>query len=499
MGLPSRTSGTVEKLPTLRYEDYTIGWVPVLEIEEAAAISMLDRKHNDLPPEPRDPNVYTLGRIGEHNVVIVRFERKGIDAAAFAVENMFFSFPNMQFVFVVGVGGGAPGPAVPYHSKEEDLRLGDVVVGVPNGDRNYAVVQHDYRRENSDGTSEILCPKYSPPKELEIAVRNLEKDHAQNKSMMLQYIQEGIHDLEGKLEIPGLPNTCTFPGRHKDRLFLSSYRHPDDSSPCEECNPNMIIQRKPRNDTSPKIHHGVIGTGDRLIKWTNYRDRLRETEGVMCFEMETRGVVDFPSLSIRGISDYSDGHKNKFWQPYAAVAAAAYAKDVLRVLPPVVIEDEMSVIIEAEPPIIPEAEPPVILEVTSPAVLEAELPDIPEPQLQYISEPQLQDIPEPQLSVVLEPEPPIIPEPEPPAIPDAKSPATFEVLPLIIPKAAPPVPLEAVSPAIPKAVYVPPYIPEPKPPVSEKDLVVCTYWETDSEMSDMSEMPEKLKFDKGTL
>ena len=41
---------------------------------------------------------------------------------------------------------------------------------------------------------------------------------------------------------------------------------------------------------------------------------------------------DFPCLVIRGICDYSDTHKNKAWQPYAAATAAAYAKELLSVM-----------------------------------------------------------------------------------------------------------------------------------------------------------------------
>lgn len=41
----------------------------------------------------------------------------------------------------------------------------------------------------------------------------------------------------------------------------------------------------------------------------------------------------FPCLVIRGICDYSDSHKNKIWQPYAAATAAAYAKALLLVIP----------------------------------------------------------------------------------------------------------------------------------------------------------------------
>jgi nucleoside phosphorylase len=41
----------------------------------------------------------------------------------------------------------------------------------------------------------------------------------------------------------------------------------------------------------------------------------------------------FPCVIIRGISDYADSHKNWIWQPYAAATAAAYAKELLHVIP----------------------------------------------------------------------------------------------------------------------------------------------------------------------
>jgi nucleoside phosphorylase len=55
---------------------------------------------------------------------------------------------------------------------------------------------------------------------------------------------------------------------------------------------------------------------------------------VLCFEMEAAGLMNsFPCLIIRGICDYADSHKNKKWQPYAAVAAAACAKELLSIIP----------------------------------------------------------------------------------------------------------------------------------------------------------------------
>jgi hypothetical protein len=51
--------------------------------------------------------------------------------------------------------------------------------------------------------------------------------------------------------------------------------------------------------------------------------------------METAELIShFPCLVIRGIYNYSDSHKNKKWQGYAAIAAAAYTKDLLCQIPP---------------------------------------------------------------------------------------------------------------------------------------------------------------------
>jgi hypothetical protein len=60
---------------------------------------------------------------------------------------------------------------------------------------------------------------------------------------------------------------------------------------------------------------------------------MRELD-VLCFEMEAAGLMDgFPCLVIRGICDYADSHKNKGWQAYAAATAAAYAKEMISIIP----------------------------------------------------------------------------------------------------------------------------------------------------------------------
>jgi hypothetical protein len=60
--------------------------------------------------------------------------------------------------------------------------------------------------------------------------------------------------------------------------------------------------------------------------------------------MEAAGLMNnYPCLVNRGICDYADSHKNKRWQPYAAAAAAACAKEILSVIPPAEVIDTRNV------------------------------------------------------------------------------------------------------------------------------------------------------------
>ena len=123
--------------------------------------------------------------------------------------------------------------------------------------------------------------------------------------------------------------------------------HPqdDDGRSCEEVcttQPSSIIQRSARGeeDNDPAIFYGVIASANQLMKDANVRDTLAK-DGILCFEMEAAGLMNnFPCLVIRGICDYSDSHKNKEWQGYAAMTAAAYTKDLLKRMVPNRVEQE---------------------------------------------------------------------------------------------------------------------------------------------------------------
>ena len=93
------------------------------------------------------------------------------------------------------------------------------------------------------------------------------------------------------------------------------------------------------------VHYGTIASGNLVMRYGTVRDQVsRDLGGVLCFEMEAAGLMNtFPCLVIRGICDYADSHKNKRWQPYAAVAAAACAKELLSVIPPADVAKTLTV------------------------------------------------------------------------------------------------------------------------------------------------------------
>ena len=111
----------------------TVGWICALDVELAASQAMLDEEYPDILQAENDTNTYTLGRIGQHHVVLACLPSgtTGIGAAAIAARDLLRSFPRVRFGLMVGVGGGAP--SNPSDNPRQDIRLGDVIVSNPKG------------------------------------------------------------------------------------------------------------------------------------------------------------------------------------------------------------------------------------------------------------------------------------------------------------------------------------------------------------------------------
>ncbi|KAG8624661.1 hypothetical protein KVT40_007728 [Elsinoe batatas] len=133
----------------LRPEDYHIGWVCPLKVEYLAAKCMLDELHEGLAQPDSDHNVYELGEIHKHNVVLCRLSTTGNTITASSVTHMKRTFPNLKFALLVGIGGG-----VPTITSNGEIRLGHVIVGKPTGN---AVVKDAYLRDTLSSKDGIIC------------------------------------------------------------------------------------------------------------------------------------------------------------------------------------------------------------------------------------------------------------------------------------------------------------------------------------------------------
>jgi len=304
-------------LRQLRIQDYTVGWVCALPVELAAATVMLDEKHQSLPHDDNDHNLYTLGSIGKHNVVLACLPagQTGTNSAAAVATRMQSSFPSLRIGLMVGIGGGVP-------SVEADIRLGDVVISQPHATYG-GVVQYDLGKTGAGGRLAPTSFINMPPTVLLNAISELRSNRYLGQDTLSMHLSAFKGLAEFSRDRAG-----------SDVLYEATYDHIGGPT-CDGCGQDKTKKRTPRASQEMVIHYGTIASGNQVMKDGITRDRLSaELGGVICFEMEAAGLMNsFPCLVIRGICDYADSHKNKKWQPYAAAAAAACAKEVLLLVP----------------------------------------------------------------------------------------------------------------------------------------------------------------------
>ncbi|KAK6542335.1 hypothetical protein TWF694_006294 [Orbilia ellipsospora] len=310
-------------MPPLQNNEYTIGWICALSLEMAAARLMLDENHGKPEQQnPSDQNIYHLGRIGQHNIVIACLPAGvyGTTSAATVASHMLFSFESIRFGVLVGIGGGVP-------SKDHDIRLGDVVVSRPDRTSG-GVVQYDLGKTLAEGKFIRTGSLNKPPLVLLNGIANIQAEHEMEGSNISDILAEKLNQYKK------MRGEYSYQGQENDVLYQAEYEHDGGDGTCETCDVEMTVRRSHRESDDPQIHYGLIASGNQVIKHGATRDRLGKELGVMSFEMEAAGLMDnFPCLVIRGICDYSDSHKNKRWQRYAAATAAAYAKELLCIIP----------------------------------------------------------------------------------------------------------------------------------------------------------------------
>ncbi|VUC23741.1 unnamed protein product, partial [Clonostachys rosea] len=310
-------------------ENYTVAWICALATEGAAAREFFDTRHpSPRSQAPNDNNSYFLGKMGAHHVVIAVLpsDSYGTSSAAGVAKDLLRSFTSIRVALMVGIGGGAPSPT-------HDIRLGDIVVSTAaNG--HGGVVPYDFGKDVQDQDFMSTGHLNRPAVVVQTAVNAMRIEHASDGNGINEMVDAVLKQNARLRKSHGRPDPSS------DRLYHPEYTHGSDGRCCAEADNEdvskvVIRPRREDHDDDPEIHYGLIASADRLMKNAAHRDILANQHDIICFEMEAAGLMNhFPFLVVRGICDYSDTHKNKQWQGYAAMTAAAYAKSLLcRILP----------------------------------------------------------------------------------------------------------------------------------------------------------------------
>ncbi|THW78366.1 ankyrin repeat protein, partial [Aureobasidium pullulans] len=306
-----------------------------------AALKMLDEQHERLPQPEVDHNVYSLGGIHGHNVVVVRPPTAGNCSAATVVAQTRNTFPKLRFGLLVGIGGG-----VPVNTDAGPIRLGHIVVSQPSGQHSGAV-QYDHGKAEAGQfvRTGFLAP---PPTVLLSAANALEDDPRQGAGDPLIQNLRRIDTSKGDFK------KFKRPSLDQDKLYEPEYVHLNKDQSCKRCgcDASRLVDRNAQDsddgsdseaddesaheggDDRLIVHRGTIASGEKVMRDAMQRDALAQDDKILCFEMEAAGALnDFPCLVVRGISDYSDSHKNDKWHGYAAAVAAAYARELFYHMP----------------------------------------------------------------------------------------------------------------------------------------------------------------------
>ncbi|HEX5204658.1 MAG TPA: hypothetical protein VFW27_32440 [Actinoplanes sp.] len=291
----------------------TIGILTALPCEANAVVSLLDEVGNF--HDPQDQNHYWLGTVPStdparpHAVTVLMMSRDGTRSAAYYCANMLRTFPGIQVVIMAGIAGGMPRPRTP----ERHVRLGDIVVAA-DGIIDISHVRRERGRAEPRGrqAAGLISQR------LLRAARELQLEDLRDVRRWAHYLN------------PERSPLAVRPPADTDVLYVRDIRVPHPDRP-----------GGPSLDGLPRVHHGVIGSGDVLMRDEDARDELAERfPDMLAIEMEGSGIAastaaeDRAWFMVRGVADYAEASgKNDLWHPFASYAAACYVRALLERTP----------------------------------------------------------------------------------------------------------------------------------------------------------------------
>ncbi|XP_018345777.1 PREDICTED: uncharacterized protein LOC108750650 isoform X1 [Trachymyrmex septentrionalis] len=284
-----------------------------------------------------ESNVYTLGNIGAHRIVCTKLPtvghtREAMTAAGNTTTRLLGTFQKVDFVFLVGVGGGVPH----YTDYNKHVRLGDVVISHPMPlNKKYAYVYCESAKMNESENYHFETKEYCPPNLGLQEIAATLKKQAENETFppWQMYMKEGLQNLVNQSE-----HDFNAPPPESDKLYMAIGER-DVIEVSHPIAPQDSINK--RTDGCSRIHLAPVASGRQVARDDQLRQKFASRFGALAFDAEMDAVVESilgncreNFIVIRGIADYKDGTRIKEWQPYAALAAASVMKAIICAMDP---------------------------------------------------------------------------------------------------------------------------------------------------------------------
>ncbi|KAM0285454.1 hypothetical protein ACHAQH_001403 [Verticillium albo-atrum] len=192
-------------------DDFEVAIVCALPLEYDAVSPLIDQVWDENGDRygrvSGDNNLYTTGRMGNTNVVILLLVRTGKANAARAAEGLRFSYPRLRLVLLTGICGGAP-----TTTKGEEVLLGDVII-------SKSIVQHDFGRQNPDGfaTKDTIEDALGRVASADMVVRcGEDRERLVERHHVVGFEMEGA-GLWGELPCLVVKGVCDYADSHKHK------------------------------------------------------------------------------------------------------------------------------------------------------------------------------------------------------------------------------------------------------------------------------------------
>lgn len=336
--------------PLIDPSKYTIAILCVLEAEHSAILDVLDGKTTIYPNLPDEENIYRAAQIDGNNILVVRLQKAGKTAAIKGATELTSIFKELHLILLVGVCGG-----LPKTNEGKDLFKGDIIISnrIVRYWENGRIQDDAVKMRGTDDQQSYLDGR------LKSISRDLESD-----DMMQDLRDKLVERLTRIQEITtrrGMKK-YEYPGLDKDKVYEEDYLHMHrhmkancscytgeicdtaEKTPCEDlqCDATKVARDRSKlamENYSPNIYVGGYGSDDYVMRSVKERQRILKkysSAGLIGFEMEAGGLFDLRKsrarpMMIKAVCDYSDSHKDKHWQYYAAATAACAARALISI------------------------------------------------------------------------------------------------------------------------------------------------------------------------